>query len=187
VKPLIGVLIGGEYTLNAKFAWQFGLAYYQASHSSVSGEAFQAPLLNPEAVNIWNYRYQILSHQLIIENKLFLVINHYHPYLLIGLGAGFNNAYGFRVTPQNAGEVATAIYNSHFNKSFIYTLGFGLDVDVAKHVRIGAGYRFAYLGKYNLAPGRLDTGVGGSVFAIPAPQSVRANNSEVLVQLTYLI
>ena len=66
-------------------------------------------MLSIDAVNIWTYHYNIVSRQLLAENKLLLTIHkQYRPYVLVGLGEGFNYSHGFRVTPQNSGEVATA-------------------------------------------------------------------------------
>ncbi len=157
------------------------------SNYSISGEETQAPLLSLDAINVWNYSYKISRRQLLLENKLlFTFQKYYHPYLLIGLGEGFNHSHGFQATPQNAGEVATAIFANHNNKNFIYTSGVGLDIDVFKQMRLGIAYRFGYLGKYNLGKGILDTGAGGGIFTLPGLQSTNSLNQEVLIQLTYL-
>lgn len=188
LKPIAGGFVGIERTFPQRWAWQFGLAFYQAVSSSIDGEEDQAPTLFPDAINTWNYHYKILSRQLLFENKLSIILQkHYRPYLLIGLGEGFNHAYDFQATRQNPGEVATAIFGNHTNKTFIYTIGLGLDMDVFKKMRVGAGYRFGYLGKYDLGKGTLDTGVGGDVFALPALESTYSFDHEVLIQLTYLI
>lgn len=187
VKPLIGVFVGAESPLNQQWAWQFGLGYYQAVGSNVNGEESQTPTDNPLATNLWDYQYKIVGRQLLIENKLILVLQKiYRPYVLIGLGEGFNRAYAFQVTPQNSGEVATAVFRSRSTNSFVYLFGVGIDFDLSQQVRLGAGYRYAYLGSYDLGPATLDTGVGGSVFFLPALASQHAYNQEVLVQLTYL-
>lgn len=188
LNPIVGGFVGAEYAINQKWAWQFGAAFYQASNSSINGEETQAPILNLDATNIWNYNYKILSRQLLFENKLlFTLQKNYHPYLLIGLGEGFNDAHDFHVTPLNSGEVATAIFEDHSNKTFIYMGGLGLDINLLKQMRIGAGYRFAYLGKNDLGKGVLDTGVGGNVFYLPAFKSRHSFSHEALIQLTYTL
>ncbi len=185
---IVGGFIGEEYTFNSLYTWQFGVAFYQSSNSSIRGEETQAPADNLQAINYWNYQYKLSSRKLLFENKIFYTLRkRYHPYLLVGLGESLNNTSGFQVTPQNSGEVATAIFNNHLNKSFTYTLGFGLDIDVLKKMRIGLGYRFAGLGKYNLGTGTLDTGLGGEVFLIPALKPTNVFNQELLIQLTYVI
>jgi opacity protein-like surface antigen len=154
----------------------------------VNGEETQAPVDNPNAVNFWNYQYKVLSRQLLFENKLlFTFYKRYHPYLLIGLGGSLNHVYGFQVTPENSGEVATAIFESNHNTSFSTTFGLGIDIDVLKKLRVGLGYRFVNLGNYNLGKGTLNTGVGGEIFSIPALKVKNSFNHEILVQLTYLI
>lgn len=185
-KPIVGGFAGFEHTFKPSWAWQFGLAFYQAGHSSINGEEAQAPLISLDAVNLWNYHYKIVSREILFENKLLFVQERYHPYVLIGLGENFNRASDFHVTAQNSGEVATAIFNSKTNQTFSYQGGFGIDVDLIKHLRMGIGYRFAYLGKYDLGKGSLDTGTDGEVFLLPPLKSRPSYSSEVLIQLTCL-
>jgi opacity protein-like surface antigen len=187
-KPIIGGFIGAEYSFKPLWVLQSGFAFYQNHTTSIHGEEVQAPVISLDAVNQWNYRYKILSRQLLFENKISLIVkNHFRPYVIAGLGASFNHAYNFQVTPQNSGEVATAIYGSNMNKSFAGTLGLGGDFDLDTHTRIGIGYRFAYLGESDLGKGTLDTGAGGSVFSLPALKSNHSYNQEILIQFTYLI
>jgi opacity protein-like surface antigen len=187
-EPMGGISLGLECPLSKIWAWQFGLGYYQTANTSISGEESQAPLLNPMAVNLWNYNYKVASRQLLFENKFLLNLpKEYHPYLFLGLGAGFNRAYGFGVTPENSGEVATATYSSHNNESFVYMAGMGVDKNLSAHLRLGLGYRVGYLGKYDLGTGTLDTGAGGSVFSLPALKSSPSVSQELLVQLTCLL
>jgi len=184
---IAGGFIGEEYSLNKKWAWQLGLAFYQITSFSITGNETQAPAENSVATNSWNYQYKISSSQLLVENKLlFALRKRYHPYLLAGVGAAFNHVYGFQATQQNSGEVATANFADNQNSSLIYTLGFGVDIDIIKRMRMGIGYRFAYLGKYDLGKGTLDTGIGGNVFSTPALHSTNAFNHAVVIQLTYL-
>lgn len=188
LRPLVGGFVGAEYAFNHEWAWQFGFAFYQGPSSTVVGEEVQAPVFNPEAINTWDYRYKILSSQLLFENKLlFTLRKRFHPYVLLGLGESFNYSHKFQVTPQNPGEIATAIFKSHTTNNLIYTVGFGLDTDLSKKIRLGVGYRHASLGKYNLGKGMIDTGPGGEVFSLPALKSGHAFNNEILIQLTYLL
>jgi opacity protein-like surface antigen len=188
IKPLIGVFLGAEYPFNPEWAWQFGLAFYQSTTFTKQGEEDQAPISNLNAINTWNYQYKIINRQLLFENKLILTFKEqYHSYLLAGVGESFNYAYGFQASPQNSGEVATAIFADHNNNSLIYTLGFGIDIDIVKKLRLGAGYRFGYFGSYDLGPGIINTGAGGNIFHLPALKSAHSFNDEILIQLTYLI
>lgn len=183
-----GGFVGAEYSCNEQWAWQFGVAFYQIESSPISGEETQAPSTSIDAVNIWNYQYKTSSRQVLIENKLLLLSQvDYFPYFMIGVGGSFNRAYNFQATPQNSGEVATAIFEDHTSKTFTYTLGFGLDLDIFDHVRLGAGYRFAYLGKFDLGKGTINTGTGGNVFPLPALESKSVYNNEIVVQLMYLV
>lgn len=188
VKPIFGGSIGLEYALNKSWIWQFGLGFYQTASNSVSGEEDQAPMLNPNAGNFWNYHYNVQSRQILFENKLFLTLpKEMYPYFFLGLGEGFNRTSGFEVTPQNSGEVATAVYGNNTNENFVYMTGLGLDKNISKHLRLGVGYRVGYLGKYDLGTGVLNTGAGGAVFSLPALTSPRSVSQEVLIQLTGLL
>lgn len=188
LNPEAGIFGGIEVAFKKGWSWQFGLAYYQGKRSLVSGDEIQAPADNQEAKNLWYYQYKILSRQFFVENKFsFVAQKIYHPYALVGVGERFNHVYSFQATPSNEGEIATAIFGDHTNHAFAYTIGFGADIDISSQVRIGAGYRYAYLGKYDLGNGTLDTGAGGEVFIIPAMKSQHSYNQEVLLQLTYLL
>lgn len=185
---LIGGSLGAEFSLNPSWIWQLGLAFYQSTTLSQLGEEVQAPMSNLNAINTWNYQYKILNRQVLLENKfLFALRTCYHPYLIAGLGESFNYTYGFQVTPQNSGEVATAIFDDHQNKSFIYTMGLGLDIDLMEKIRLGVGYRYSYLGAYNLGKGIINTGAGGSIFFLPALKSAHSLNHQMQIQLTYFI
>jgi opacity protein-like surface antigen len=184
---IAGVFVGAEYSLKQNLTWQLGLAYYQSNRSSIHGQETQANTENPDATNLWNYQYKLSSRQLLFENKISVIFRQrYRPYLLAGLGEGFNRAYAFQAVPLNSGEVATAIYTNNSSTSFVYSLGVGVDIDITKQIRAGAGYRYTNLGQINLGQGVLDTGIGGSIFSIPALKSNHINNHEILIQLTYL-
>lgn len=154
---------------------------------SLWGEVDQAPISNPTAINTWNYQYKIVSRQLLVENKLsYSLRTRYRPYLLAGIGTGFNKAYKFQAIAQNSGQVATAIFTNHQNNSLIFDIGLGMDIDITKQVRLGGGYRFGYFGAYDLGKGTLDTGPGGNIFYLPALKSARAYSQILLLQLTYI-
>lgn len=185
---MIGGSVGFESSLNQRWVWQSTLGYYQTGSTSISGEEAQAPISHPLATNMWDYHYKGLGRQLLWENKLLLTLpKGYHPYLSLGLGEGFNEAYGFKVTPQNSGEVATATFDDHHNTDFIYMAGVGLDKNLSEHVRLGLGYHLGYLGQYDLGKGELNTGAGGAVFSLPSLKSSHSLTQELLLQLTCLL
>jgi opacity protein-like surface antigen len=187
-RALFGGFFGAEYAFKPSWIWQFGLAFYQSTVFSLRGEEDQAPISNPNAINTWNYQYKIINRQLLLENKLsYSLQTRYRPYLLAGIGSGFNRTHGFQAIPQNSGQVATAIFTGHQNNSLIFNIGFGMDVDITKQLRLGGGYRFGYFGAYDLGKGTLDTGPGGNVFYLSALKSAQAFSQELLLQLTYIL
>jgi opacity protein-like surface antigen len=128
-----------------------------------------------------NYSYNIVSRQLLLETKLLATWQQrYYPYFSLGLGEAFNNAYGYTIS--NPAYVAlTPMYSAQRNHSFTYRVGFGMDVELIPHLRMGLGYRFSDLGKFNLGTALVKS---ASINAILKQTHLYTN--EVLGQLSYL-
>jgi hypothetical protein len=78
MKPMLGIFAGVEYPFYTIWAWQTGLGFYQGTATSVNGSETQAPISSPNAVNLWDYHYNVLSRQIYFENKLsFKLKNHF--------------------------------------------------------------------------------------------------------------
>jgi opacity protein-like surface antigen len=52
----------------------------------------------------------------------------------------------------------TQPFGSHSNSAFTYSVGLGIDVNIAEHWRLGAGYRFLDLGGASLGVSGLQSG-----------------------------
>jgi opacity protein-like surface antigen len=152
-----GVFVGAEMMLPQNWAWQLGLSYFQNNDFTENGNVYQ--FADP-AYNNLTYRYQIQSRRLALETKLSHACHQiWHPYLTASVGEAFNKATSYTEFPITSADVPmTQSFADHSTSSFTYTVGFGVDVDMTDHVRLGAGYRFMDLGNASLGVSSLQTG-----------------------------
>ncbi|CEK10339.1 outer membrane protein [Legionella hackeliae] len=179
-KILGGVFIGEEVSLCPKWLLQLGLGLYIPGDFSSKGNLTEG--IDEISSDTFSYNYKIRSRQLLVEGKLLSTMNKsFHPYVLLGLGAAFSEAYDYNpavppfltFTPQ---------FTDHQNVSFSYSVGAGLDVDLRKNWRLGLGYRFADLGRADLGYGVIDV--------IPFANTLKQSHlyaHQVMLQLTYLV
>ena len=198
---LVGGFIGAERKLARNWNIQLGLGYYQPGIYHAKGTLTQGPAIigsgapDIDASSQYPYRYNIKTQQLLVESKLlFTTHNIFHPYITAGIGAGFNNVYGFSADITPVDTTLTNHFNSANTTSFSYRVGFGIDVDLTKQVRLGLGYRFADFGSTKSGTSVIDSGgINNDGTVNPA---VTSNNrltqshlytNDVVAQLTYLI
>ncbi len=157
IETVGGVFLGGEFALLQNWSLQLGLSYYQNSSFDANGYVYQ--FADP-AFNNLNYQYQIQSRRFLIETKLSRAFKQiWHPYINLGLGESLNKAYSYLEYPTSSDNVPmTQPFANHTTRSFTYIAGLGIDVDIQKHIRVGAGYRFADLGNANLGTTPLQSG-----------------------------
>lgn len=169
--------IGAERALNSQWAIQLGLGYDHAWNLRGEGSLIQGA--DVQSSDQFSYHYNVLSRQLLAEGKLLYNFKKcYHPYILLGLGAAFNEAadYSTNIPPF---LTFTRIYKDNTQTSFTYTMGVGMDVDVMDHLRLGVSYRYADLGQVRLGRATIDTtGVGGTL------SQTHLFASEILAQAT---
>ncbi len=177
---LLDGFLGAECNFSPKWGLQIGVDYNQEAPFTVQGTLTQGADVQSE--DIYHYNYRITTKQLLLEGKLLYTIREkYHPYLLVGVGAAFNRAYNYdtNVPPF---ITFTRMYQNNSTSSFSYAIGVGIDVDVTSHMRVGAGYRFADLGKVKLGSAVIDT--------TPVSGTLTQNNlytNEVLAQITFIV
>jgi opacity protein-like surface antigen len=181
---LWGVFVGTEIPLRPLWAAQVGIGFYQpSSFNTKSGVLTQG--VDAASSDRYPYNYNVKSRQLLLEAKLLWQYKErFHPYALVGLGAAFNNTYGFDVNipPCCSCSTFTPAFTNQNTTSFSYSVGLGIDVDIEKNWRAGVGYRFAGLGKANLGLGFIDT--------TPFSSTLKQSNlyaQEILAHLTYLV
>lgn len=178
VSALFDGFVGGETTYYP-WALQIGIGFSQTWNFDSHGALLQGTDM-PSATR-YNYHYDILTRQVLVETKLlYHVIECYHPYIVLGVGAAFNEADGFatNVLPITT---LTRQYGDNTQTSFTYTVGFGIDVNVIDSLRFGIGYRFADLGQVQLGHASFNTTrVAGTL------SQNHLYTSEVLGQVTLL-
>jgi opacity protein-like surface antigen len=176
-EPVIGLFLGGENNF-LHGAWQWGVSYFQSSSFEEDGNVNQ--FANP-AFNNFTYQYQIKSRRVSLEGKLSaLFLQIWRPYLSASAGEALNYAYAYTETPLSSAAVPMSpSFAGHTTKSFTYSAGIGIDVEVAEHLRVGAGYRYLNLGNASLGvtPLQADNHTMGN-------SHIHAN--EFLAQLTYI-
>jgi opacity protein-like surface antigen len=183
----VGTQTLGALTIFAALDWPFaphwslqgGIEYVKNSQYKVTGTVTQGPDVQSE--NIYDFSYYILSQQFMAEAKLlYNTPQHYHPYLLLGLGASFNQSKDFdtNVPPY---LTYTHEYQTNTQTNFTYAVGLGVDVDLISRLRFGMGYRFTGLGKSKFIESTIDgTEVPGTL------SQVNMNMNEILMQLTWI-
>lgn len=149
-----GVFLGVEMPFNLSYAVQLGLSYYQPSSISYAGLLTQG--VDSISYDQYPYRYSIMNRDLFIESKWLATWNkRYHPYLVLALGAAFNEFYGFDVTYPPF-LTFTPLWESQTHTTFAYQLGLGVDVEINKLIRLGLGYRYFNLGNPQFDKGFID-------------------------------
>lgn len=145
---LLGFFLGPELGFNQHYAVQIGLGYYHPFPITVFGKLTQG--IDARSADKLAFRYNLRSQQVFAESKwLYNWRQRYHPYLSVALGASFNRLDDYAV---NAPRCLTTSpqFSNHDRASFSYAVGLGVDVDLHRYIRFGAGYRFVDLGRFTL-------------------------------------
>lgn len=179
VPALYGGFVGIEWQGDSNWMFDLLIDYNQSSLFSVDGSLTQG--IDTSSENTYDYSYSMRFRQLLGQVKVgYVGWQQISPYLLFGLGAGFNSAQDFSTTAP-ATLVATRAYADNLTISPACMLGFGFDIPIVDFVRLGVGYRFTDLGKMSLGQATVnDVVVSGTL-----KQSALFAN-EFVVQLTFV-
>ena len=176
---LFNGFVGIEWEIAPRWLLQTGIDYKQVSPFYPKGTVTQG--VDQPSSDQYNYQYNLSIKQLLLEGKLLYSIKEkFHPYFLLGLGGSWNSASNFG-TNVPLFLTFTRQYQNNTAESFSYNLGIGFDVDLTKHLRLGAGYRFTDYGKVQLG--------NASINSISTPGSLSQNHfyaNELLTQLTII-
>jgi opacity protein-like surface antigen len=152
-----GIFLGAEFDLASNWATQVGISYYQSS-TDIPGDIYQFGL---PAYNNLSYTYNITSRRLLAETKLLYAFKSiYHPYIDVGIGEAFNQSNNYSEFPTVSSSVPMpSSFGNNSTNHFTYIAGLGVDVDINKNLRVGAGYRYANFGNTRLgtSPLQADT------------------------------
>ena len=178
---LFGGFIGIEWFIHSPWSMQTGLSYYQPSQAfHAKGRVTQG--VDETSQNQYTYQFSVENHQLLFENKWLYSRSKYHPYFSAGVGSAWNTMQDYHVNIQPVFTSFSPQFSNKTTASFSYALGFGMDVDVLKQIRLGIGYRFADLGQTSSGQGVIDTVASSDVLS----QS-HIYTQEVNVQITYIV
>jgi opacity protein-like surface antigen len=134
---------------------QAGFDYNQTSSLYAKGILTEGAAVQTQ--DIYSYHYNVTTRQLLLEGKLLYTFKkRFHPYVLAGLGAAFNQATDYS-TSAPPFLTFTRMYQPNNITSFSYAVGFGIDADLTDNLRFGIGYRFTDLGKVTLGSATIDT------------------------------
>lgn len=127
---------------------QLGLAVAQTTYASFTGDIWEDA--DPEFNNFY-YEYQAQHTRVALKGKLvadngFLI----QPWLSASIGAGFNRANTFVITPKIFEEIPAPPFSDRSTTSFSYTVGIGVQKAMGEHWQASLGYEFADWGKSQL-------------------------------------
>lgn len=145
-----GLFLGFERAFSQRLQVQIGVSGYGDSNITPSGDVWQFAL--PVFDNL-SYSYRIEHARAMVSGKVLTSLSKHqaiHPYLSGELGVAFNRASSYQEIPLTDGAVPMTPFANHTQNSFSYGVGLGVDYSVNPHLRIGAGYQFADLGRASL-------------------------------------
>jgi len=179
-KGLFEVFLGGEFNVLSGWLVQGGAAYAQAGRYNTHGILTQG--VDTQSADQYTYQFNTVVHQVLAQVKVMKHGNHkFYPYVLLGLGASFQDTSSFSTSVPSFLSFTRA-YADNTIGSFSYQVGVGIDFDLAKHVRLGVGYRFADFGETSLGSASINnTPVSGRL----GQSHIYAN--EAIAQLTYVL
>jgi len=179
-RGLLEVFAGIERPLSPQWLWQVGGAYTQSGQFHPQGTLTQGADISSE--NNYDYELTLVTRQIMLQTKLMRILhNHFYPYILFGLGAAVNTASNYTSNAPNS-LTFTRQYADQTSLSLAYRIGFGMDMDLAKNLRLGIAYRIADLGGFRTGQATINH---NAVHGTLSQQALYA--SEVSAQLTFLI
>lgn len=176
---LWGGFVGSEVIRSSSWSLIGGLGYYQPNYLSTKGILTQGA--DSVSDNSFSYRYQTQSQQLLAEGKLYWIAKEsIQPFLMIGIGAAFNNTFNYQTNVPPFLEF-TPEFSNHRQTNYTYAIGPGIDISISKSIRIGMAYRFTDLGSANTGSAQID--------AIPISNTLNQSHlyaNQILAQLTFI-
>ncbi len=167
------------------YAVQLGLAY--SYFGPVSNHGDNNVGADPTTFTPYRYHYHTQGQQLLMAVKLLgSILDYSHPYLSIGLGGAWHDNHDYLVRASHGTSTNPApLFKRRMSSDFSYTLGFGLDTDMALHIRFGVGYRFSDLGKSALGNGYVQS----NTVNVPVNFTLKTPHvyvNQFIAQLTYV-
>jgi opacity protein-like surface antigen len=173
------IFLGGEHLFYNPWLMQAGVAYTQSAMFHPQGSLVQGA--DVQSQDQYQYQFDLLTRQVMLQTKwMHLTHERFYPYVLLGLGAAINTASHYTTTVPPT-LTFTRVYSNKTSTGFAYRIGVGIDIDVAKHLRVGLAYRIADLGNSKLGSATID---GNKVQGSLSQSAIYSN--EFLAQLTII-
>lgn len=147
------LFIGRQMQFNS-WLGQLGLAVAQSSSINLDGDIWEDA---EQDFNNFRYSYKVKHRYIAVKSKwLMLTSSGFLPYVSGSIGAGFNRASNFTITPKITEEVPAPPFADKRHTALSYTLGVGVQKAINDHWQTNIGYEFANWGKHSLgrAPGQ---------------------------------
>ena len=147
-----GAFLSRNLQLSSRNALQMGVSYHYITDMGVKGVLQQgiSPPFYP-----FTYHYSMDSSQLLAEAKLLRQWRDiFYPYLIGGVGVGFNRAKNYSTSIPDYLTV-TPYFVNKLTTSFSYSVGVGIDFLLLQSLSVGVGYRFSDLGQVELGNGQI--------------------------------
>lgn len=160
VLSTLEVFLGKQYTVSSMGLSQLGITYSTSSPAHLQGHVWQAA---EAAFDNFVYQYHIKHQHIAIAGKLLSTQFNKTvlPYLSGSLGVGFNRSYYYSETPIIFEAITPAPFTHHYQTTFTYTIGTGLQKLFSQHLQLGIGYELSNWGKSNLGPADGQTSASG--------------------------
>lgn len=155
---LLDGFLGVEWNLK-NWIFQSGIDFNQSTLFRSNGVLIIGSNVNSR----YDYHYKIIYRQLLLEGKTFYnMTDVFHPFLLIGVGGSFNQAFDYE--DDAPASINSRNYGGNHQYAFSYVIGLGVDYNITDVLRIGLTYQFKDLGKITLGQARIkDTAVQGTL------------------------
>lgn len=142
------IFLGKQHKLHEHLLGQLGLAVATTSNVNPSGSIWEDADPN---FNNYTYDYNVSHTYVAVKGKMLTSAwETVQPYISASLGAGFNNAHAFHITPKIEQEVPAPSFQSNTTTALSYTVGLGLQRAFTTHLSAGIGYEFSDWGKSQL-------------------------------------
>jgi opacity protein-like surface antigen len=131
--PLVGVGFGHTFDsiFNRPFNISVALMGYYSYYNDISG--IEHPFVNVGQFDTLNYQFNAENYSAMLEFRLANTTYSWRPFLLLGLGEGWNRLFDYSETPTNPSGTAAPVpfgYQSKTTNAFAYEVGVGVQHDL---------------------------------------------------------
>ncbi len=141
------------------YQFSLGVAGYFINLGDVHGTEY--PFINAGSYDTLNYTFHVKSSTVLLESRFFYSQYDWQPFVLIGIGSGWNRLSGYKEVPSDpslSAAPASSGFSNHTHQGFAYELGVGLqhqlweDAIHKMQYKGSIGYRYFNLGDGQLGP-----------------------------------